>query len=89
MGRLNLTGNRRAEETLLGVIDRSFTAQHLTLQEIELGNFLPSDVLESSTIVAVIRDPLDRSLFSLQSLGATKVNRSDRVTVFRVPFRYS
>ena len=58
---LNRTANPLAEQTLLGVIDRSYTAQHLTLQEIELGSLLPHEILSRATIVAVIRDPYDRS----------------------------
>jgi len=72
---LNKSKNFTAEETLMGVIDRSVTAQHLTLQEIRLGNYIELEKLESMNILATIRHPYTRA-FSLFNHWV-KNNKSD------------
>lgn len=61
---LRLTSSKDAERTLIGTIDNSYAAQHLTFQEIILGNFLSKEILNSYLKVAIVRDPYDRA-FSL------------------------
>jgi hypothetical protein len=63
---LNISSNKRALNTLIGVVDKSFTAQHLTLQEIILGNWLEHNIIENAIKIAIIRDPFERacSLFN-------------------------
>ncbi|MEP2652774.1 MAG: sulfotransferase family 2 domain-containing protein [Paraglaciecola sp.] len=56
--------NKLALCQLIGVIDKSFASQHLTLQEIELNNFIKAETLNSLIKLAIVRDPFDRA-FSL------------------------
>jgi|GEM_PF-2070333 len=63
---LNKTTNHQASEQLLGVIDHSFAAQHLTLQEIEICNFMSIDNIKKAKILTTVRNPYNRaySLFN-------------------------
>ncbi len=61
---LSKSTKKASVQNLMGVIDKSYAAQHLTLQEIILGNWVNNDILERYYKVAIIRDPYDRA-FSL------------------------
>lgn len=88
---LTSSKNKKAEKLLMGVIDKSYAAQHLTLQEMILGNWLNKEQLNEYHRIAIVRDPIDRaySIFNHTSRDFDINNVEEKFNSFlnEIPYR--
>ena len=72
-----LTRPRRAENFLMGTLDVTLAAQHLTYLEIEILGLLSTDQLADYLSFAVVSNPFDRALSSVMHFTKTDLYQSD------------
>lgn len=78
----SLTGQHVADERLLGTLDVSLAAQHLTLAEIELLGLVPAKTLKDVFKFCVVREPYSRTISSVLHF---KKRFADQLTLSDTP----